>query len=241
MARCLALAMSHAPGLSGTPDCGHCSSAATRASCARSSATPTSRTIRARLAISFGDSIRQTASMARCISVAATATNHIIFNPTAQGPHNEPQYAASPAATRRSAPVYSGPPRIVGVARTLLRRRPEGIAWRARWPPPWNSPEIAQTPDHFLSFRERPIGDLHRAVRETNARTHSARQAALHSEQLAGLHPLLDQLAHPRDFFFRGRYICFDRLVYAQKFHEVSPREFGFAVEMAGPPQSAFR
>ena len=38
MARCLAVAMSHAPGLSGMPDCGHCSSAATRASWARSSA-----------------------------------------------------------------------------------------------------------------------------------------------------------------------------------------------------------
>ena len=38
IARCFAVAMSHAPGLSGTPDAGHCSSAATSASCARSSA-----------------------------------------------------------------------------------------------------------------------------------------------------------------------------------------------------------
>ena len=38
MARCLAVAMSQAPGLSGTPDSGHCSSAATSASCASSSA-----------------------------------------------------------------------------------------------------------------------------------------------------------------------------------------------------------
>ena len=37
-ARCLAVAMSQAPGLSGTPDSGHCSSAATSASWARSSA-----------------------------------------------------------------------------------------------------------------------------------------------------------------------------------------------------------
>src|SRR5579864_5251100 len=58
--RCLAVAMSQAPGLSGTPDCGHCSSAATRASCARSSARPTSRTIRVRPAMSLGDSILQT-------------------------------------------------------------------------------------------------------------------------------------------------------------------------------------
>ena len=38
IARCFAVAMSQAPGLSGTPDSGHCSSAATSASCARSSA-----------------------------------------------------------------------------------------------------------------------------------------------------------------------------------------------------------
>src|SRR5712692_8131685 len=58
------MAMSQAPGLSGTPDSGHCSSAATRASCARSSARPTSPTIRARPAMTLADSIRQTASIA---------------------------------------------------------------------------------------------------------------------------------------------------------------------------------
>src|SRR5579862_8548 len=61
------------------PDSGHCSSAATSDSCARSSASPTSRTMRARPAISFADSILQTASMARCASVAVTATDHTIF------------------------------------------------------------------------------------------------------------------------------------------------------------------
>src|SRR5271163_2552311 len=85
MARCLAAAINHAPGLSGTPDCGHCSNAATKASCARSSAMPTSRTIRVSAAISLGDSIRQTASIARCMWVALTATHHIIFIPLLQG------------------------------------------------------------------------------------------------------------------------------------------------------------
>src|SRR5258706_9459716 len=75
--------MSQAPGLSGTPDCGHCSRAMTRASCARSSARPTSRTIRISPAISRGDSIRQTASMARWVSVA-THTHHTILNSSAQ-------------------------------------------------------------------------------------------------------------------------------------------------------------
>ena len=54
IARCFAVAISHAPGLSGTPDSGHCSSAATSASCASSSARPTSRTMRVRPAIRRG-------------------------------------------------------------------------------------------------------------------------------------------------------------------------------------------
>src|SRR5215216_2465522 len=64
--------MSQAPGLFGIPDSGHRSSAATSASCASSSARPTSRTIRARPAMSLADSIRQTASIARWVSVAIT-------------------------------------------------------------------------------------------------------------------------------------------------------------------------
>src|SRR5208282_3848037 len=50
----------------GHPVDGHCTSAATRASCARSSARPTSRTVRASPAMSRADSIRQTASTVRC-------------------------------------------------------------------------------------------------------------------------------------------------------------------------------
>src|SRR5438477_100856 len=84
MARCLAVAMSQAPGLSGIPDSGHFSSAITRASCARSSARPTSRTIRARPAISLGDSILQTASMVRWVSEAVTATDQTILQPSVQ-------------------------------------------------------------------------------------------------------------------------------------------------------------
>ena len=72
MARRRATAMSQAPGLSGMPDSGHCWSAATSASWARSSARPTSRTDRASPAMSRADSIRQTASIARCASEAVT-------------------------------------------------------------------------------------------------------------------------------------------------------------------------
>ncbi len=85
MARCFAVAMSQAPGLSGIPDSGHRSRAMTSASCASSSARPTSRTIRASPAMSLADSIRKTASMARWTSVAVTATDHSM-NRTARPP-----------------------------------------------------------------------------------------------------------------------------------------------------------
>src|SRR5258706_2394654 len=69
--------MSHAPGLSGMPDWGHCSRAATRVPCARSSARPTSRTRRVRDAISLADSIRQTASIVRWISGRVMVTIYL--------------------------------------------------------------------------------------------------------------------------------------------------------------------
>jgi hypothetical protein len=106
IARCFAVAMSHAPGLSGTPDSGHCSSAATRASCASSSARPTSRTIRARPAMSLADSILQTASMVRCVSVAVTATHHTIFKAPAQAGS---LHAMNRASTRPRCATASGP------------------------------------------------------------------------------------------------------------------------------------
>src|SRR3989442_1312045 len=87
MARRFAVVISHAPGLSGTPDSGHRSSAATSASCARSSANPTSPVIRVSPAMTLADSIRQTASMARWVSVAVTATNHTIFDPRGKPRH----------------------------------------------------------------------------------------------------------------------------------------------------------
>src|ERR1039457_236829 len=64
--------MSQAPGFGGTPDSDHCSSAATRASCANSSARPTSPTIRVRPAMICGASSLHTASIVRCASAAVT-------------------------------------------------------------------------------------------------------------------------------------------------------------------------
>ena len=67
--------MSQAPGLSGTPVPGQVSSAARRASCASSSARPTSRTMRAKPAMTLADSIFQTASIALCVADAVTASD----------------------------------------------------------------------------------------------------------------------------------------------------------------------
>ncbi len=79
IARYFAEAINQAPGLSGTPVFGHCSSAATSASCARSSARPTSRTMRARPAMILADSILQTALIARCVAETDTSTNLRLF------------------------------------------------------------------------------------------------------------------------------------------------------------------
>ena len=73
IARCLAVAISQAPGLAGTPVSGHRSSAATSASCASSSARPTSPVTRVSAAMSFADSMRQTASTTRETSAVIDA------------------------------------------------------------------------------------------------------------------------------------------------------------------------
>lgn len=70
-ARFFAVVISHAPGLSGTPVSGQRSRAATSASCASSSARPTSRTRRATPAMTLAASIRQTASIARWVAASA--------------------------------------------------------------------------------------------------------------------------------------------------------------------------
>src|SRR5262249_3269639 len=65
--------ISHAPGRSGTPDDGQASSAATSVSCVNSSASVTSRSIRASDVIRRGCSMRQAARMAAWTSAAVIA------------------------------------------------------------------------------------------------------------------------------------------------------------------------
>ena len=73
------------PGCPGCPTPATARGPPTRASCASSSARPTSRTMRARPAMSLADSMRQTASMVRWMSVAVTATDHSIESARARG------------------------------------------------------------------------------------------------------------------------------------------------------------
>ena len=94
--RRLAVVISQADGLSGIPDTGHCSSAATSASCARSSARSTSRVIRARAPTRRADSARH---------VAIT---------TPEGPEGpevvvRPCRHAASVVSRRQSPGASGP------------------------------------------------------------------------------------------------------------------------------------
>src|SRR6266436_2216982 len=67
--------MSQAPGFSGTPVAGHRSRATNKASCVKSSASGTSRNILAKLVISRGCSIRQTARIARWVSATVMAAD----------------------------------------------------------------------------------------------------------------------------------------------------------------------
>ena len=84
-ARRLAVVVSQAPGLCGTPSRGQCSSAATSASAAHSSAMPTSRVMRATAPMTLADSSRQTAAIASCVVWVAACT--ALPGPAAHGPH----------------------------------------------------------------------------------------------------------------------------------------------------------
>ncbi len=132
MARRFAVAISQAPGLSGMPTSGQRSSAATSASWASSSARPTSRTIRARPAMSRGDSMRQRASMVRWMSPVTAPDQSII--PAARprsGAASPPWPGARPSGprgrarrTRRPGGSPAGP------------RRRRARASSRRWPLP---------------------------------------------------------------------------------------------------------
>ena len=97
------------------PACGHCSSAATRASCASSSATPTSRTIRTSPATTRADSRRKTSRMAACVVAlthASRARRAAAANRTgeSQGTHVPERRAVAVASLTRIEWRYGRPP-----------------------------------------------------------------------------------------------------------------------------------
>src|SRR5215831_8228439 len=129
-ARRLATVISQAPGLRGTPSCGHCSRAATTASWASSSASPTSPVYRASPAMSRAHSIRTTASIAAWVCKAVTTTDDttrrrawasrwpragltgVVLDPRLQ--HHPATFCCSGRATAGTTP---GPPRSPSVDR----------------------------------------------------------------------------------------------------------------------------
>src|SRR5258707_1868540 len=177
IARFLAVAMSQARGLSGTPDSGQRVRAATSASWARSSARPTSRTIRARAAMRRADSIRQTASVAP-LAVASLTWLRLfggfldLLRKVLQllhAPHFDPAVLAGAAG---------------GPLDRLLRR--------ARLDQP-----VAA--DDLLGLRERPVGDGRLAAGvEADRRSVAGRVQAVEAEQHARLAQLLVVRVHRR-------------------------------------------
>src|SRR5437899_3448540 len=169
--------MSQAPGRSGTPSAGHCSSAATRASCASSSAVPMSPTRRASPAMSRADSIRQIASMARCASVGTVSAR-----PARSGasPSRGPMARApSGALVLRDLTDLEGP----AVVRCPFEPF-DGLVHRAHLPQP--------VPGHeLLGLRERPVDDRALLAVELNAPPLRARGEAASRDD----DPSLDQLA----------------------------------------------
>src|SRR6266705_471003 len=176
VARCFAVAISQAPGRSGTPDAGHCSSAATRASCASSSAVPISPTTRASPAMSRADSMRQIASIARCASVAAVSRRP---GPSGASPFRGPMARAPSHALELEDFTNLECTAVVGCPLEPF----EGLLDRAHLPQPIPGHEL-------LGLRERSVDDSSLLAVEPNALALRARVEAASLEY----HPRLDQL-----------------------------------------------
>src|SRR5881397_1533201 len=180
VARCFAVAISQAPGPSGTPDVGHCSSAATRPSCASSSAVPMSPTRRASPAMSRADSIRQIASMARCALVGTVSAWPA--PPGATPFRGAMVRAPSRALVHRDLTDLEGPA-VVGCPLEPF----DGLVHRAHLPQP--------VPGHqLLGLRERPVDDPALAAVELNALALRARGEAAGRDDHPRLHQLFVEL-----------------------------------------------
>src|SRR5687768_15504312 len=165
------MVINQAPGLSGTPVSGHCAKAATSASWARSSASPTSRTIRTSPAISLVDSRRQTASTASRVIELVT---HPMRSRVAQ-------------LTNLAAAFPTGPVILVDL------HQPPGKLDRLRLASYLN---YGVPTDKLFGLGERPIDRLDRAINQRHdcARL-TGKQPAL-INQRAVSHAFSRELAH---------------------------------------------
>src|SRR5688572_8893082 len=191
MARRFAVAMSQAPGLFGTPDAGQLSSATMSVSCASSSATPTSPpSIRASFAMSFGDSMRKTARIARSVSVATEGNRYLTSR----------SEASSFAKLRRKVRNLQNLTDLDHVA--FGRRAAFGPFHRLFLRPHLDHPV---TGENFLHVAEGTVGDRGLFPREGDARPHRWRMQTVEREEDPRLVQGLVVLAHGGDHFGVGQ------------------------------------
>src|SRR6266545_4914856 len=172
--------MSQAPALSGTPEAGHCSRAATRASCASSSAVPMSPTMRDSPAMSWADSIRQIASMARSARAAIVSAR-----PGSSGasPARGAMARASSRALVHGDLADLEGPAVVGCPPEPL----DGLVHRAHIPQPVSTHEL-------LGLREGPVDDRALLAVEPKALPLRARGEAARSDDDSRLDQLFVEL-----------------------------------------------
>src|SRR5258707_4528208 len=177
--RRLAVAISQAPGFSGTPVAGHRSRAANSASCVKSSDSGTSRSILARLVISLGCSIRQTARIARWAWAAVMAADRIWR-----------AFASRAARGKRAKLTDPFPPRheILVELHELLRRGQRLLLAR--------QVEDRIAADDFFGLHERAVGDAQPPVRYAHLRARGHGHEPAMVKQAAGLDFPIGELVH---------------------------------------------
>src|SRR5690349_22078028 len=205
--RFLAAVISHAPGLSGMPVSGQRSSASTSASCARSSARPTSRTSRTRPPSSRADSTRQTASMAFLLARLSTCG----LSARCSGRRladlaPEPLVEGTELGGDRGAEVVELVERADFELRFLARHRVgaaarplEGLVERAHLPEPVPR-------DELLRLGERAVHRAALSAGEADALPMAARLETVAGEHDTRLHELFVELAHASEQLLTGHH-----------------------------------
>src|SRR5260370_42328218 len=201
------MASSHAPGFSGTPVAGQCSSAANRASCVKSSASGTSRSIRERLVISRGCSIRQTATIVRWMSAAVMAAD-LTYSKLASGGGERVDRVdltpSLPVRRRKRANLARPFParHVVLVELHELDCRGHGL-----FPVPQLEDRIAA--DDLLGLHERTVDNAGLAVRDAHLSAGPDRHQPAGVEHAAGLDLPVGEL-HPRRHEFSRWWLIAD-------------------------------